>query len=202
MPSNHVILCCPLLLLPSIFPSIRVFSNESVLDIIGVSASASVLPMSIQEWFPLGWIGWSSSQSKGLSRSCRWLFNSSLQFWSSHGRRWMHILLLHNLVGPVCSLSLDGGGKCAAEVLSSKERMQPKGAGAPMLVPALEKCTPPSMPHQPIHHKSLLVWYYLSIEVHVYVQGVWLKFVNTWENTSMFMWGSECVLGSHKLKWA
>ena len=33
MPSNHRILCCPLLLLPSIFPSIRVFSNESVLRI-------------------------------------------------------------------------------------------------------------------------------------------------------------------------
>ncbi|KAB0340697.1 hypothetical protein FD754_022907 [Muntiacus muntjak] len=33
MPSNHLILCCPLLLLPSIFPSIRVFSNESVLCI-------------------------------------------------------------------------------------------------------------------------------------------------------------------------
>ena len=33
MPSNHLILCCPLLLLPSIFPSIRVFSNESVLQI-------------------------------------------------------------------------------------------------------------------------------------------------------------------------
>ena len=31
MPSNHLILCCPLLLLPSIFPSIRIFSNESVL---------------------------------------------------------------------------------------------------------------------------------------------------------------------------
>ena len=33
MPSNHLILCCPLLLLPSIFPSIKVFSNESVLHI-------------------------------------------------------------------------------------------------------------------------------------------------------------------------
>ena len=33
MPSNHFIFCCPLLLLPSIFPSIRVFSNESVLCI-------------------------------------------------------------------------------------------------------------------------------------------------------------------------
>ena len=49
MPSNHLLLCHPLLLLPSIFPSIRGFSNESVLGIggqsIGVSASASVLPM-------------------------------------------------------------------------------------------------------------------------------------------------------------
>ena len=48
----------PLLLLPSIFPSIRVFSNESALLIggqsIGASASASVLPMNIQDWFPLG----------------------------------------------------------------------------------------------------------------------------------------------------
>ena len=43
MPSNHLILCHPLLLLPSIFPSIMVFSNES--ERIGTSASASVLPM-------------------------------------------------------------------------------------------------------------------------------------------------------------
>ena len=72
MPSNHLILCCPLLLLSSIFPSIRVFSNESVLRIrwpnIGVSASTSVLPMNIQDWFPLGLIGLISLQSKGLSR--------------------------------------------------------------------------------------------------------------------------------------
>ena len=34
----------------------------------GVSASASVLPMNIQDWFPLGWTGWTSLQSKGLSR--------------------------------------------------------------------------------------------------------------------------------------
>ena len=53
MTSNHLILCHPLLLLPSIFPSIRVFSNESALRIrwpsIGVSASASVLPMNTQD---------------------------------------------------------------------------------------------------------------------------------------------------------
>ena len=72
MPSSHLILCHPLLLLPSVFPSISVFSKESVLRIrwqsIGVSASASVLPMNIQDGFPLGWIGWISLQSKGLSR--------------------------------------------------------------------------------------------------------------------------------------
>ena len=53
MPSNHLILWHPLLLLPSIFPSIRVFSDESVLlsggQSIGVSASTSVLPMNIQD---------------------------------------------------------------------------------------------------------------------------------------------------------
>ena len=49
MPSNHLILCHPLLLLPSIFPSIRVFSNESGGQSIGVSASASVLPMNMKD---------------------------------------------------------------------------------------------------------------------------------------------------------
>ena len=164
MPSNNLILCCPLLLLPSIFPSIRIFSNESALSIrwpkywsfsfsispsnesvqlsrsvmsdslrpheleharlscpsptsrvhpnlcplcwqchliisssvvpfsshpqsfpasgsfqmsqlstsggqsIGVSASASVPPMNTQDWSPLGWTGWISLQSKGLSK--------------------------------------------------------------------------------------------------------------------------------------
>ena len=53
----------------SVFPSIRVFSNESVLLIrwpsIGASASASVLPVNIEGWFPLGWTGW-ILLSKGL----------------------------------------------------------------------------------------------------------------------------------------
>ena len=72
MPSNHLILCPPLLLLSSIFPSIRVFSMSQFFrsggQSIGVWASASVLPMNIQGWFPLGWTGWISLQSKGLSR--------------------------------------------------------------------------------------------------------------------------------------
>ena len=56
MLSNYLTLCRPLLLLPSIFPSIRIFFNELALHIggqsIGASASASVLPMNIQGWFP------------------------------------------------------------------------------------------------------------------------------------------------------
>ena len=72
MPSNHLILCHPLLLLPSIFLSVRIFSNRAVLHIKrpkhGSFSSTSVLPMNIQDWFPLGLTGWISLQSKGLSR--------------------------------------------------------------------------------------------------------------------------------------
>ena len=64
MPSNHLILCCPLLLLPSIFPASGSLGSQSI----GVSASASVLPMNIQDWFPLEITGLISFQSKGLSR--------------------------------------------------------------------------------------------------------------------------------------
>ena len=62
----------PLLLLPPIPPSIRVFSNESTLctrwQSTGVSASASFLPKKSQGWSPSQWTGWISLQSKGLSR--------------------------------------------------------------------------------------------------------------------------------------
>ena len=101
MPSNHLILCHLFLLLPSIFPSIKVFSNESVLLIrwltygASASASASVLPRIIQDWFPLGLTGWISLQSKGLSRVFSTpqfkSINSSAQFSSqssSHTHKW------------------------------------------------------------------------------------------------------------------
>ena len=72
MPPSHLTLCHPLLLLPSIFPSIRVFSNESVFawggQSTGLSAVASVLPVNTQDWCPLGWTDWISLPSKGLSR--------------------------------------------------------------------------------------------------------------------------------------
>ena len=71
IPSNHLIFCCPLLLLPSMFPSIRVFSNQSALCIRWPkywSFSFSIFPVNIQGWFPLGLTGLISLQSKGLSR--------------------------------------------------------------------------------------------------------------------------------------
>ena len=70
MPSNHLIFCHPLLLLPSVFPSIRVFSKESALESgrQSIGASASVLPMNIQHQFPLRLTDLISLQSKGLLR--------------------------------------------------------------------------------------------------------------------------------------
>ena len=73
VPSNHLILCRPLLLLPSVYPSIRVFSNESVFCIRWPkywSFSFSISPSNEYsgQWFPLGLTGLISLQPKGLSR--------------------------------------------------------------------------------------------------------------------------------------
>ena len=72
MPSSHLILCRPLLHLPPIPPNIRVFSNESTLCMRWPkywSFSFSIVPSKeYQDWSPLGWTGWVSLQSKGLSR--------------------------------------------------------------------------------------------------------------------------------------
>jgi len=86
MPSNHLILCCPLLLLSSVFPSIRVFSSELALPIRWPkcwSFSFSI-PVNIQDWFPLGLIGLISLLYKGLLR----VFSSTIGwnhqfFWCS-----------------------------------------------------------------------------------------------------------------------
>ena len=72
MPSNHLILCHPLLLLTSTFPSIRVFSNESALRMRWPkywSFSFNISPSNEHpELISLEWTGWISLQSKGLSR--------------------------------------------------------------------------------------------------------------------------------------
>ena len=102
MPSNCLIICHPLLLLSSIFPSIRVFANELVLHIRWPkywSFSFSISPsMNIQDWFPLGLTGLVSLQSNGLSR----VFSSTTvqkhQFFSTKPSLWsnshIHTLLL------------------------------------------------------------------------------------------------------------
>ena len=72
MPSNYLILCHPLLLLPSVFLSIRIFPSESALCIMWPKywslSLSSVLSMNIQCWFPLGLTSLVSLLSKGLSR--------------------------------------------------------------------------------------------------------------------------------------
>ena len=72
MSSNHLILCHSLLLLASIFPSMRVFSNESALCIRWPKIWSFNFNISHsnehQDWSPLGWTGWISLQSKGLLR--------------------------------------------------------------------------------------------------------------------------------------
>ena len=91
MPSNHLILCHPHLLPPSIFPIIRIFSMNqfftSGCQSTGLSASALVLPMNIQDWFPLGVTGL-ILLSKELSR----VFSSTMiqkrQFCSAQPTLW------------------------------------------------------------------------------------------------------------------
>ena len=123
MPSNHLVLCHPLFLLPSVFPSIRVSLNESALHIrwakFEVSASTSVLPVNIQEWFPLGWTGWISLLSKELSgvfssttTGKHQFFGAQPSLWSSsHICTWLlenHVALtIQTFVTKVMSLLLN-----------------------------------------------------------------------------------------------
>ena len=67
MPSNHLILCCPLQSFPASgsFQMSQLFSSGG--QSIGVSASSSILPLITQDWSPLGWTGWNSLQTKGHS---------------------------------------------------------------------------------------------------------------------------------------
>ena len=101
MPSNHLILCRPLLPLPSIFPSIRVFLMSWFFASggrnIGVSAWAWVLLMNVQDWFPLGLTGLITLLFKGLSRvfsnttvQKHQFFGAQPSLWSnSHIHTWL-----------------------------------------------------------------------------------------------------------------
>ena len=92
MPSNHLILCCLLLLLPLIFPIIGSFPRSQLFtsggESIGASASASVLPMKVHSLFPLGLSGLIPLLSKGCPR----VFSSTTiqkhQFFSTQPSLW------------------------------------------------------------------------------------------------------------------
>ena len=91
---THLILCHLLLFLPSIFPSIRVFSNR-----VGsshhqsVGTSSSVLPMNIQDWFPLGLTDLISLQSEGLSRVFSNTTVRKHQFFRAQASLWSESLI-------------------------------------------------------------------------------------------------------------
>ena len=91
MPPSHLRICCLLLLL-SIFPASGSFPMSQLFTSggrsIGVSASASVLPMNIQDWFPLGLTGLISLQSKGLSRVFSNTTVQKHQFFSAQPSLW------------------------------------------------------------------------------------------------------------------
>ena len=92
MPSNHLVLCCPLLLLQSFPPSESFLMSQfftSGGQSIGASASASVLPVNIQDWFPfLGLTGLISLLSKGLSRVLSNITVEKHQFFSAQPSLW------------------------------------------------------------------------------------------------------------------
>ena len=92
MPSKHLILCCHILLLPSVFPASGSFPMSlhfaSCGQRIGASASESVLPMNIQGWFPLGLTGLISLQSKGLTRVFSNITVQKHQFFGPQSSLW------------------------------------------------------------------------------------------------------------------
>ena len=92
IPSNHLIFCCPLLFLPSIFPAPGSFPMSWLFTSGGqstgasASASAAVLPMNIQDWFPLGLTGLISWLSRIVSSTTVWkhqLFGAQPSLWST-----------------------------------------------------------------------------------------------------------------------
>ena len=101
MPSNHLILfhalssCLQSFPVSGSFPVSWLFASGG--QSIGTSASASILPRNIQSWFPLGWTGWISLQSKGLSRvfssttvQKHKFFSAQPSLWSnSHIHTWL-----------------------------------------------------------------------------------------------------------------
>ena len=104
--------CHPTISSSVVFPSISILANESVLEIrlcksIGASASASVLPINIQDWFPLGLTSWISLQSKGLLRVFSNTTVQKHQFFGAQPSLWsnshIHTWVLETINLTVCT---------------------------------------------------------------------------------------------------
>ena len=113
MPSNHLVFHRPLLLLPSILPSIRVFSNESALRIRWPKywsfSFSIVLPVNVQDWFSLGLTAWISLQTKGLSRVFSSTTAQQHQFFGTQPSLWTNS---HIWTGLLSSLACSFGRLC------------------------------------------------------------------------------------------
>ena len=117
-PSSHLILSRPLLLLPPIPPSIRVFSNESTLHMRWPKywsfSFRSFLPKKSQDWSSSEWTGWISLQSKGFSRVFSNTTGQTDQFYgaqpssqsNSHIHTWPQEKLLPWLDGPLLASNI------------------------------------------------------------------------------------------------
>ena len=110
MPSNHIILCHPLLLLPSIFHRTRVFPKSWLFvsggKSIGASASEPVLPMNMQGWSPLGLTGLIFLQSKRLSRIFSSITLQKHQFFSLQSSLWSNSHIYIWLLGKTIALTI------------------------------------------------------------------------------------------------
>ena len=125
MPSNHLILVVPFSSCLQSFPASGSFPTSqfftSGIQSIGASASASVFPVNIQDWFPLGWTGLISLQSKELSRvfsnttvQNHQFFSAQFSLWSNcHIHTWLRehsYIELNNYYRDSCTLLLTKRG--------------------------------------------------------------------------------------------
>ena len=109
MPSSHLIFCHPILHLPSMFPSIRVFFNELALHTggqsVAVSASVSVLPMNVWGWLSLDLTHLISLLSKRLSRVFSSTTGGKHEFFGSQSSLWSNSHI-HTWFGKVIVLTI------------------------------------------------------------------------------------------------
>ena len=105
---NHLTACHPLLHLPSIFPSMGCFPVSQLFEPGGqrIGASASILPMSIQGWFPLGLTGLIYLQSKGLSRVFSSTTAQKQQFFSAQSSLWSNSQKPYMTTGKTIALTM------------------------------------------------------------------------------------------------